>query len=324
MARKSEWQSLIDDLEAAAATRGAHLTAASPSIDSLAAALHPELGRDQKARRACLHPSASARIELGTIAAAIAAFDDLVDTLRFPQTSHTQVAARMQALAATFRCADRALVNIASQLAGVFDNSALDVALARHDLEDTDLPTEWPDPDDDAGLSVQERLDLARQLIALSTPPGHHVIWITYGNARFDPWRFEMGPVTFFDGPAMLGCFHVMREDPSAGHSAGLAVDGRPFGHPPEFLHPERGEPLRDKRDWPNEEHWVVARIDLGHERYSDPIRVARDQADALVNLAAFRNGRTGWKPFQGHLHIVDDVLRSCSGPFEDPIDHDN
>jgi len=153
VARKSEWQSLIDDLEAAAATRGAHLTAASPSIDSLAAALHPELGRDQKARRACLHPSASARIELGTTAAAIAAFDDFVDALRLPQTSHTQVAARMQALAATFRCADRALVNIASQLAGVFDNSALNVTLARHDLEGTDLPTEvplrswrWPGP----------------------------------------------------------------------------------------------------------------------------------------------------------------------------------
>lgn len=231
--RKNEWQSLIDDLEAAAATRRAHLTAASPSIDSLAAALQPELGRDQKARRACLHPSASARIELGATAAAIAAFDDVVDALRSPHTSHTQVAARMQALAATFRCADRALVNVASQLAGVFDNSALDVALAHHDLEGSDLPTEWPDPDEDAGLSVQERLDLGRQLIARSTPPGHHVVWITYGNARFDPWRFEMGLVTFHDGPAMLGCFHHMREDPAAGRSAGLAVDGRPFGSSP-------------------------------------------------------------------------------------------
>jgi len=322
--RKNEWQSLIDDLEAAAATRGAHLIAANPSIDSLAAALHPELGRDPKARRACLHPSASARIELATTIAAVAAFDDLVDALRFPQTSDTQVAARMRALAATFRCADRALVNIASQLSGVFANSALDVALARHALEGTDLPTQWPEPDDDAGLTVQERLDLARQLIARPTPPGHHVVWITYGNARFDPWRFEMGPVTFFDGPAMLGCFHVVREDPAVGHSAGLAVDGRPFGLPPEFLHPERGESLRDKRDWPNEEHWVAARIDLGHERYSDPIRVARDQADALVNLAAFHNGRTGWRPLQGHLHIVDDVLRSSSGPFKDPVNHDN
>lgn len=230
----------------------------------------------------------------------------------------------MQALAATFRCADRALVNVASQLAGVFDNSALDVALAHHDLEGSDLPTEWPDPDEDAGLSVQERLDLARQLIARSTPPGHHVVWITYGNARFEPWRFEMGPVTFYDGPAMLGCFHHMREDPAAGRSAGLAVDGRPFGLPPEFLHPERGESLRDKRDWPNEEHWVAARIDLGRERYSDPIRAAPDEADALVHLAAFHNGRTGWRPFQGHLHIVDDVLRSSSGPFEDPGNRDN
>lgn len=322
--RKKEWQSLIDDLEAAAATRGAHLTAASPSIDSLAAMLHPELGRDQQARVACLHPSASARLELATTAAAIAAFDDLVDALRLPETSHTQIAARMQALAATFRFADRSLVTIASHLAGVFDNSALDVALARHDLAGTDLPTERPDPDEDAGLSVQERLDLARQLIPRSTPPGHHVVWITYGNARFDPWRFEMGPVTFYDGPAMLGCFHEMREDPAAGHSAGLAVDGRPFGLPAELLHPERGGFLRDKRDWPNEEHWVAARIDLGHERYSDPIRVARDQADALVNRAAFRNDHTGWRPFQGHLHIVDDVLRSSSGPFEDPVNHDN
>lgn len=81
---------------------------------------------------------------------------------------------------------------------------------------------------------------------------------------------------------------------------------------------------MRDKRDWPNEEHWVAARIDLGHERYSDPIRAARDEADALVHLAAFHNGRTGWRPFQGHLHIVDDVLRSSSGPFEDPVNRDN
>lgn len=322
--RKSEWKSLIDDVEAVAATRGGHLTSASASVDSLAAALHPELGRDQEARRDCLHLLASARVELGTTAAATAAFDDVVDSLRSPQTSDTQVAARMQALVATFRCADRALVNIALHLAGVFDNSAFDVALARHDVEGTDLPTERPHPNEDAGLTVPERLDMARQLIALSTPPGHHVVWITYGNARFDPWRFEMGPVTFYDGPAMLGCFHDMREDPVAGKSAGLAVDGRPFGLPPEFLHPGRGEYLRDKRDWPSEEHWVAARIDLGHERYSDPIRVAREQADALVNLAAFHNGHTSWRPLQGHLHIVDDALRSSSGPFEDPANIDN
>lgn len=77
----------------------------------------------------------------------------------------------MRALAATFRCADRALVNIASQLSGVFANSALDVALARHALEGTDLPTKWPEPDDDAGLTVHERLDLARSsCLALCTP----------------------------------------------------------------------------------------------------------------------------------------------------------
>jgi hypothetical protein len=150
------------------------------------------------------------------------------------------------------------------------------------------------------------------------------VVWITYGNARFDPWRFEMGPVTFYDGPAMLGCFDFMREDPDAGYSSGLAVDGRPFGLPPEFLHPERGRFLRDKQGWPNEEHWVAVRIDLGHQHSSDPVRVARDQAHALVNLAAFHVGHTGWRSFDGHLHIVDDVLRSGSGPFEDPVSHEN
>lgn len=319
--RKSEWQSLINDFQTAAATRGARLTAASPSTDRLITALHPKLGRDWDARQACLHTSAAARRELGSTRATTAAFDDLVESLESPETSQSEVMARLQAFSVTFRCADRALVNFASQLAGVSDNSAVDVALVRHDLEGTDLPTEWPAPDEGAGLSIPERLDLARQLIAQPTPNGHHVIWITYGNARFDPWRFEMGPVTFYDGPAMLSCFNEMREDPLAGHAGNLAVDGRPYGLPPEIVNPESGYYLRQDLRWPRDAHWVAARIDLGGENYSDPVQVARDQADALVSLAAFHHGRSVWKPLQGHLHIVDGVFWSGSGPFENPAD---
>lgn len=317
--RKIEWQSLSDDLWGAAETRGPCLRAVSTSIDSLTASLHASIGKDVQARQSCLRQSAIARAALGTTEAEVASFDDLIAAVMSPQTSSIQVDERMQALGAVLQLGGRALGNIASQLAGIFDNCAWDVTIVRHELAGLDLPTDLPAHDEDAGLTLDERVDLARQLIAHPTPAGHHVIWFAFDNARFDPWRYEVGSVTFFDGPALLGCFQSMRRDPAAGRVPGLVAEGRPFGLPAELLHPQTGEYMREALRWPATKRWVAARVDLRQGQYADPVRVARDQVDSLVSLAAFHVGGTSWIPLDGHHHVVDESLHSGVEPFEPP-----
>jgi hypothetical protein len=71
--------------------------------------------------------------------------------------------------------------------------------------------------------------------------------------------------------------------------------------------------PQPDQLRW-----WVAARVDLGTGQFSDPVRVAREQADAIVQLATFNRGRSTWEALEGYIHVLDGVLRRSLGPFHD------
>jgi hypothetical protein len=85
------------------------------------------------------------------------------------------------------------------------DDQALQIDLAHHDLDGTDIPRRDP-PDEQAGLPVEDRMQLAYRYLQHPAQVGHHVVWFVYKNARLpgSKWRLRVGPVEFFDGPTMV------------------------------------------------------------------------------------------------------------------------
>lgn len=324
--RKAEWDSLRRDIQAAAARRGSTLRSCSPGVELLLSQLATTPSTDIAAKQACLTNAAAARGELAKAAAALAAFDDLVAALRASDTHYDTVQDLLHVLDATLRFTERTLSSKTRLLAGVADNAAWDVAIARHDLDSGPLPDRDLDHDADAGLSLDERIALCRRIIAQQSSPGHHVVWVAYDRARMKSpsWQLAVGPVTFFDGPTLLRLFQTMDENSRQGLGTpeAMTIDGRPPELPDELLG-EDAEELRRELNWPKDhEFWVAARINLGGRRYADPVRVGREQADAMVGLAGFNNGRSTWRPLrQGYLHLIDGFLRASSGPYRDSIE---
>jgi hypothetical protein len=143
---------------------------------------------------------------------------------------------------------------------------------------------------------MEDRLDLSRRYLCIPARPGRHVVWVAYGDAHLasDDLHAEVGPVQFFDGPALR---KAIGEGEASQHRL-----------PEELLDP-RGPGGRDLDIWPGGgeiRRWVAARVDLGTGQFSDPIRIGRAQADAIVQLAAFENGESTWQPLAGVLHLVD------------------
>jgi hypothetical protein len=326
---KSSWCSMSTDVKAALDTRGPQLTARTTALNKLAELLKtPDLGDEkQPARGLCRQLRDQSRLELADEGAAEAAFDDVVDSVRSLETKFSVVEDRMHALDAVLAGAGRSLLVESQTLANVLDDAAYEIVWVLHDLDGTPLPGESasttqqddeqdrptpPDPDETAGLSLDARLQLCRRLMARGAQTGHHVVWSTYGNARVRPWpkRLDFGPVTFFNGPALLTALQAVADgaEPKQ-HGYGLV--------PAELLADEdANNPRRQERTWPKDvEHWVAVRVDLGHGSYADPVQLARDQADALVKLAAFHERGTSWKQFPGYRHFIDGHFRS--GTFD-------
>lgn len=309
------WRSMTADVRAAITLRGSRLVAATTSLSELDTVLAtPNLGGDPAARQHCTHLLATARTELGR--AVTVAFDDLVDTVRDVESSPDLLTARLHTFESALGVGDRSLRTEGRQLASVLDDAASDIAFARQYLYELPLPMPVEDlvRQDRTGLPAGERIALCDDLLRDDRPVGAQVIWLIYGNARCrESWRIEFGPITFFDGPALLGLIDTVRD----------GTGGRREDLPPEVLSAaEMSDPVRRELTWPREiERWVAVRVDLGNQRYADPVRTAWEQADALVQVAGFHGTGTAWERFSGHLQVIDGELRGSSGPFGPPFD---
>ncbi len=309
------WHSMTDDVGQAIATLGPRLIAATPDLSDLNEILAtPNLGGDNDARQQARALLTASRAELGE--AAIEAFDDLLGSVRDPASTTDTLTARLRAFEATLTATGRSLRTESSLLAGVLDNSAFDIAIARHQLDNTPMPAAMrPSLEDSAEVSADDRVALCHKLLAHERSPGRQAVWVTYGNARLASggWRVDFGPVTFFDGPAMLGLIDFVRS----------GIGGRQADLPDEIWGDgELSDPARRDLTWPKDvAQWVAVRVDLGTRRYADPVRAAWEQVDALVQVAAFHARGTSWERYTGHLFIEDGELRGWSFPFGPPFD---
>lgn len=244
-----------------------------------------------------------------------AAFDDLVETVRNDASSPEQLTVRLRILESTLGVDGRSLGSEGRLLAGVLDDAAMDVAVAGHYLHETPMPpmSELSNRDN-AGLTAAERIGLCQALLQDERPAGRQVVWLVYGDARCaDSWRIELGPITFFDGPALLGAVDAVREGNTG-----------PRDYLPSELwtETELSDPQHRQYTWPRDvEHWVAVRIDLGDQRLADPVRTAWDQVDALVQVAGFHGNGTSWQRFSGYQVVIDGQSRGSS-PFGPPRDH--
>ena len=309
------WQSMAQDVRRAIATRGPQLSAATPRLSQLDGILvTPELGGKPDARQQALDQLGGARSELGQ--AIVAAFDDLLAAVRDAAVTTEATAARLRVLESALAITGRSLRSEGSLLAGVLDDAAFDIAVARYELDGTALPSPSQQSKlDSAGLDAEERVGLCQALLQRERTPGRQAVWVVYGQARIaaEGWRVDLGPVTFYDGPAMLGLIDSVR----------AGVGGQREDLPEEiWADPELGDPAHRDLTWPNDvEQWVAVRVDLGTRRYADPVRTAWEQVEALVQVAGFHGRGTGWERFTGYLFIEDAQLRGSSFPFGPPFD---
>jgi len=314
------WDSMTAEVKRSLLSRGDLLQSASPALTVLHEQLGlPNLGGNAAARDRCRDLLGRGRQELARSDAAVAAFNDLVNAVQDPATPGAVIADRIAVLDATLEAGDRSLAAEASRLAEIIDDGAFEIHFAKHQLDGTPID-QPPDIRAEAGLTLDARLELCRRLLAQPRNQGRDVVWFGYDRARIRVhWFLEMGPVTFFEGPALLGALESLAEDRQRyeRHFAGVL---------PEELLSEKNEsraslwlkPDRVKDD----SDWVVVRVDLGAASYADPIAVAQQQADALVKLAGFHSGRTSWRRLEGYAHLVDGRARQWNA-FAPPIDHE-
>ncbi|MGY1651781.1 hypothetical protein [Geodermatophilus sp. SYSU D01119] len=309
------WQHMAEDVQQVIATRGPRLRASTPGLSKLKdLLLTPKLGAKPDVRRQASDLLRSGQVELGQ--ASVAAFDDLLAAVRDPAATTETVAARLRLLESALAMTGRSLRSEGNLLAGVLDDAAFDIAIARQELDGTPMPSPARRSElDSAGLAPDERVTLCHALLEQERTPGRQAVWVVYGQARIAAagWHVNFGPVTFYDGPAMLGLIDMVRDGTSDRHEdlpEELLSDG------------ELGDPSRRRLTWPTDvEQWVAVRVDLGTSRYADPVRIAWEQVEALVQVAGFHGRGTAWERLSGYLFVEDGQLRGSSFPFRLPFD---
>lgn len=171
-----------------------------------------------------------------------------------------------------------------------------------------DDPGAWTEP---AGMTLDERIDLATKLLRAHPQRGSAVVWLAYGNATVEPFYLEKGPLQFYDG----GIWSA-------------ALDGYWPGNPnwtqpPELAHPQAAFHLTELP----EADFVMVRVALARVRGSEAEVRARELADAALALTGWE---AEWVPLRGaaiytnhwfgSLGFLDPRLRPAhTNPLFDP-----
>ncbi|MFC5827991.1 hypothetical protein [Nonomuraea insulae] len=160
-----------------------------------------------------------------------------------------------------------------------------------------------PSPMAQAGLTESARLALCERLAAAPAVLAHHVVWFAYTHASIH--RLDLGPLSFYNSEWVRGNLE----------------HGGPFLHelPKELTHPDS---WFQYRDLPKAKDTALVRVDLDKGNFADPVQSAREQAEATITLAGFRQGDVTWHMMQGYLHSVNGHI-SGIGTFRPPHDLD-
>jgi hypothetical protein len=301
------WESAVDDLDTAAGLIGPRLHAAlGRDLTSALSATAGLPGSDPTPTRPAAQTALAALRARWTDPAVLeAAWSDISDACRDHRTPDATVAARRDLFWQLVRAADRNTKELGRLLAGVLDDYALVVEMARVRLGDLPNPGPgaWPRHDQPAELGEPERIGLCQRLLAMLPMPAHHVVWVAFDRASLDGTTQTVGPISFYDGAWVRATL----EHNGLGRSQ----------LPAELTSPD--SPLRSP-DLPKGDRIVLARVDLGTGVFPDAPRVAAEQAQAVVTVASVRAGDRYWRPLDGYIHATDGQVTGWSSfglPFQ-------
>ena len=197
------------------------------------------------------------------------------------------------------RAGDYGVEEMSRLLAAVLTDSEFLITEARlwlGDIAESDVT--WPPPDRDAGLTEDQQLALCRRLVTKLPVAGRHVVWVAFDRAGPGNAHLKVGPVTFWN------CEWVR---------AVLEQGGPNLDHIPAELKAADG--LFHIDILPPDRDVMLARVDLGVGVFTDPVRHAGEQAEAVVALAGFHVGDAKLRRPPGHLSAIDGRVRS-TGTF--------
>jgi hypothetical protein len=307
--RRDEWGSLSDDLQAAAAMRGSRVRALTPTVEKLIRTIDRNSGPASGKRLAATRTLTQARIEMAAPSVLDAAYDDLIRAISKRESRSEKIEGLFGVLETCMREQGRSLAMQARTMAGIFDNWSWEIGYARELLDGT-----APDPEDrkgsDVGLSVTERLELGRRLLARAVDPTLAVVWLAFDNARCDPRPSTIAGATFFNGPDLVEILRQAENDPDA-YPQGVVGNM--------YLVPEfTGAGSRPR--WPATDHWVAARVDMGRDAGPDLVERAWSRVRAVWELATINSGgSTSWTPMGGYW-VYRDRREAESSSFRERV----
>jgi hypothetical protein len=237
-----------------------------------------------------------------------AAWSDLVKACHDPNISSSTLAFRRDLFWQLLRVADHDVTQMSQLLAGILANAEYYILSARTWLGDlSSKGIVWPRPDKEAHLPEDQLLTLCRRLMTKSSIPGHYVIWVAFDRAGPGTIHQEVGSVSFWN------CAWA-REVLLGGDGPNLAAVPGELKTTDGFFRPDA---------LPVERDVMLARVVLGKGAWTDPVRVATEQAEAVVALAGFRVGDAKWRPLPGYFIVLNGRLGSRAS-FDRELDLDD
>jgi len=229
----------------------------------------------------------------------VGAWSDLREACHDPAVTWEALGLRRELFWQLVREGDHDAEQMSRHLVGVLANQAYQVSLARlwlGDISEGQVPR--PLPATDAALTEMQQLKLCERLLTKPATQGHYVVWIAFDLAGNGRYTQDVGPVSFYKAQWL---------------QLALSQRGRPGSMPvPSELQSTEG--FVRPSDLPDGAGEVLARVDLGTGAWTDPVRVATEQAEAVVALAGFNIGETHWRRMMGYLVAVDDRVEVLGG----------
>lgn len=214
-----------------------------------------------------------------------AAWDDIVEAFKEDTSPGTCVLRIAQLVEITIR-RGQSWEAVQRRLMGVLTDQLTDIAEVRG--ADVDYGSSSEDFDAKAGLSLEQRLELCRTVVADAPAEEQSIVWMVYGNAALRTSFIRKGPVQFFDGA--LGWTNIR--------------DGCPALNRPDFEPPDELQDPVSERFFGESpaEPFVYVRVEVDSRHVADVRRFARDLVWGLVEIA---DRDTAWLLFDGEAIFI-------------------
>ena len=222
-----------------------------------------------------------------------AAWQDFVEACRDETVSYDAIALRRDLFWHLMRAAGYDPQRLSQLLSGVLadiDWYVTDAQLWIGDIADEQFSAPRP-MDQAAGLTETQRLALCQRMVTQQPKQAHRVIWLAFDRAGPGTGLHELGAVTFWHSELLQA---ILKDGVSPSWESRI----------PREL--QSAQVAVVSPDLPTGPDITLARVDLGNGAFTDPVRIAAEQAESVVALAGFRADELRWRRIDGYLDFMD------------------